>query len=119
MQLTAGGGRRPDGVARVGGDARGNKHQLEHNTESSRYARAWKVTSTEVNPGIDFDRSGTYRSVRDASDTDARRELLTRSGITVAARISGVEGKRSASNPGAFQLEIRIPAAVTVKITGN
>ena len=55
---------------------------------------------------------GTYRSVWEASDTDDRRELLQRSGITVAASISGVDGKRSASNPGSLQFEIRVPAEI-------
>jgi site-specific DNA recombinase len=55
---------------------------------------------------------GTYRSVWEASDTDGRRELLLKSGITVAASISGVGGKRSASNPGALRFEIRVPAEV-------
>lgn len=51
----------------------------------------------------------TYRSVWEASDAEARRELLARSGITLAARIDGVAGKRSASNAGAFLFEVRIP----------
>jgi hypothetical protein len=32
MQFAAGDRRGPDGVAGVGGDARSNKHQFEHNT---------------------------------------------------------------------------------------
>jgi DNA invertase Pin-like site-specific DNA recombinase len=55
---------------------------------------------------------GTYRSVWEASDTDARRELLHKSGITIAASISGVEGKRSASNAGVLKFDIRIPAEI-------
>ncbi len=51
----------------------------------------------------------TYRSVWESADADARRELLARSGITLAARIGGVEGKRSARNAGAFYFDIRIP----------
>ncbi|MBS1692278.1 MAG: recombinase family protein [Actinobacteria bacterium] len=42
-------------------------------------------------------------------DAEARRDLLMRSGITIAASITGVEGKRSASNPGALAAEIRSP----------
>lgn len=51
----------------------------------------------------------TYRSVWESSDAEARRELLARSGITMAARIDGVEGKRSARNAGGFQFDFRIP----------
>lgn len=51
----------------------------------------------------------TYRSVWESSDVDARRELLARSGITLAARIDGVEGKRSARNAGAFRFDLRVP----------
>ena len=56
---------------------------------------------------------GTYRTVWEESDTDARRDLLHRSGIRIAASISGVGGKRSASNPGALQFEIRVPAEIS------
>jgi hypothetical protein len=45
VQFAAGGRRGPDGVARVGGDARRVKQQLEHNTESSRVARTRKATT--------------------------------------------------------------------------
>ena len=49
----------------------------------------------------------TYRSVWEVSDTTARRDLLSRSGISVAASIVGVEGKRSAANPGGLKVELR------------
>lgn len=53
---------------------------------------------------------GTYRSVWLASNgPDERRELLAKSGITIAAGISGVEGKRSASNAGVLMTRIRVP----------
>jgi site-specific DNA recombinase len=51
--------------------------------------------------------------VWESSDTDQRRELLKRSGIKVAASISGVDGNRSASNPGSLRFEIRVPAEIT------
>jgi site-specific DNA recombinase len=57
---------------------------------------------------------GTYRSVWESSDADARRELLLRSGITIAASIRGVEGKRSASNGGAWHFERRVTAEITM-----
>jgi site-specific DNA recombinase len=57
---------------------------------------------------------GTYLSVWESSDSDARRELLLRSGITIAASIRGVEGKRSASNGGAWQFEIRVPSEISM-----
>lgn len=56
---------------------------------------------------------GTYRSVWAAAGKDARRDLLTKSGITVAASIRGVGGKRSASNPGSLHFEIRVPAEIS------
>ena len=56
---------------------------------------------------------GTYRSVWEASNTQARRALLVSSGIKVAASISGVGGRRSASNPGSLQFEIRVPAELS------
>jgi site-specific DNA recombinase len=62
---------------------------------------------------------GTYRSVWESSDTGARRELLRKSGITIAAGISGIEGKRSASNPGAFNFEIRVPPEITANLTAK
>ena len=34
----------------------------------------------------------------------------------MAANISGVDGKRSASNPGALKFEIRVPAAALADI---
>jgi site-specific DNA recombinase len=43
-------------------------------------------------------------------------ELVAKSGITIAASISGVDGKRSASNPGALKFEIRVPAEVTANL---
>lgn len=52
----------------------------------------------------------TYRSVWEFSDPVARRELLRKSGITIAAGVSRVGDRRSASNPGAIHAEIRIPA---------
>ena len=68
---------------------------------------------------------GTYRSVWEASDTDQRRELLVKSGITIAAGISlgnnrtdkGSRVNRSASNPGVLQFHIRVPAEVSAKLT--
>ncbi|ORB21315.1 integrase [Mycolicibacterium moriokaense] len=54
----------------------------------------------------------TYRSVWETSDSDARRELLARSGITLAAVIEGIEGKRSARNAGAFRFELRVPDGI-------
>jgi DNA invertase Pin-like site-specific DNA recombinase len=59
----------------------------------------------------------TYGAVWEAADADARRELLSRSGITVAAAISGIEGKRSASQPGAFTCELRIPEGIRERVT--
>jgi site-specific DNA recombinase len=56
---------------------------------------------------------GTYRSVWEASDTVARRELLVRSGIKLAASIHGVGDRRTAYNPGALRSEIRVPAEIT------
>jgi DNA invertase Pin-like site-specific DNA recombinase len=47
-----------------------------------------------------------YRAVWESSDTDGRRELLQRSGITIAASITGVE-RRSKYQGGAWRLEIR------------
>jgi site-specific DNA recombinase len=54
----------------------------------------------------------TYRSVWEVSDTDQRRELLRKSGITIAAGISGVVGKRSPSNAGVLHVEVQIPDQV-------
>jgi site-specific DNA recombinase len=59
---------------------------------------------------------GTYRTIWEPSVTDARREPLLKSGITVAASIDGVEGKRSASNPGVLKFEIRVPAELTANL---
>lgn len=50
----------------------------------------------------------TYREVWSASDDAGKRELLTKAGITIAAAITGVAGKRSGSNPGMFVFEVRI-----------
>ena len=61
---------------------------------------------------------GTYRTVWEVSDTDARRELLRRSGITVAASIDGVDGNRSPSNPGSLKFEIRVPAEIHSRLGG-
>jgi DNA invertase Pin-like site-specific DNA recombinase len=76
-----------------------------------------RIAELETSPGRaarwEYRPTGeTYRSVWETSDTDARRELLRKSGITVAASISGVEGKRSASNPGQLKFELRIPTEI-------
>jgi hypothetical protein len=52
--------------------------------------------------------------VWESSDSDDRRELLLRSGITIAASIRGVEGKRSRYNGGAWQVEIRVPGEISM-----
>lgn len=52
---------------------------------------------------------GTYRSVWESSDIIGRRDLLRKSGITVAASITGVEGYRSAANKGVWSFDLRIP----------
>lgn len=49
---------------------------------------------------------GTYRDAWEAADTDARRELLIRSGITFAARVVGGRGSK------AREFEIRIPREI-------
>jgi hypothetical protein len=41
---------------------------------------------------------------------------LVKSGITIAASISGVGGNRSASNPGVLKFEIRVPAELTANL---
>ncbi len=51
----------------------------------------------------------TYRAAWEAADTVGRRELLTRSGITVSASINGVDGKRGPGNLGAFRANMYIP----------
>lgn len=61
----------------------------------------------------------TYRSVWESSDADGRRELLRKSGITIAACISGLNGKRSASSPGALKLDIRVPAEIRTAVEVN
>ena len=48
-----------------------------------------------------------YRAVWERSDTDARRKLLQRSGITIAASIDVGGGRRSKQQGGAWRLEIR------------
>ncbi len=53
---------------------------------------------------------GTYRELWEISDPDARREMLRKSGISVAAGLFGVDGRRSKHNPGAFRADIRVPA---------
>jgi site-specific DNA recombinase len=53
---------------------------------------------------------GTYRDVWEASDTDARRELLHRSGITFAARVIGGRGSK------AREFHIRVPAEVSQRM---
>lgn len=60
---------------------------------------------------------GTYRSAWEVSDADQRRELLIRSGITIAASITGLDGKRSANNQGALKMHIRVPSEVTAKLS--
>ncbi len=52
----------------------------------------------------------TYGAVWAAADPGGKRDLLVKSGITIAAAITGVEGKRSGSNAGALHVEIRSPA---------
>jgi hypothetical protein len=47
-----------------------------------------------------------YRAVWESSGTDGRRELLQRSGITIAASITGVD-RRSKYQGGTWRLEIR------------
>lgn len=60
---------------------------------------------------------GTYRSVWESSDTDARRALLAKAGITFAAGITGVaDGKRSATNRGVSSMEVRIPAELLQRL---
>jgi site-specific DNA recombinase len=56
---------------------------------------------------------GTYGDAWRAAgtDPDARRELLQKSGITIAACIRGVDGKRSATNGGDWRIEVRVPDA--------
>jgi hypothetical protein len=51
---------------------------------------------------------GTYGDAWQAADTDGRRELLSRSGITVAAAVK-LEGRRSKFNNGAWLFDVRIP----------
>ncbi|AJD82452.1 serine integrase [Mycobacterium phage Sheen] len=58
----------------------------------------------------------TYRDAWENSDTDQRRELLKKSGITVAVGIDGVEGRRSKHNPGALRFDIRVPAELTQRL---
>lgn len=55
---------------------------------------------------------GTYGSQWGMADTDGRRELLRRSGITIAMSITGVTGYRSPSNQGIQKFEIRIPEQI-------
>ncbi|WP_454194152.1 recombinase family protein [Nocardia sp. Marseille-Q1738] len=50
---------------------------------------------------------GTYREAWESNDTDGKRELLKRSGITVRASFSTFEGKKSS---GWFEHEILFPA---------
>ncbi|QSE88927.1 recombinase family protein [Rhodococcus pseudokoreensis] len=52
---------------------------------------------------------GTYRDAWGAADTDGRRELLLRSGITVAIRLDTGGVRRSKSNEGQWSADIRIP----------
>jgi site-specific DNA recombinase len=54
---------------------------------------------------------GTYGDAWRAAgtDPDARRELLHKSGITIAACIRGVAGKRYSGNGGSWHMEIRVP----------
>lgn len=60
----------------------------------------------------------TYRHVWESlgSDVDARRELLVRSGITLAAKIDVEGGNRSKSNLGAFTAEIRVPEEIRQRL---
>ena len=55
-----------------------------------------------------IDVGGTYRDAWINADVDGRRELLRRSGITMAVGIK-IEGRRTAFNDGAWYSEIRIP----------
>lgn len=48
----------------------------------------------------------TYRDAWESADTAARRDLLARSGIKMSASVSGVDGRRSAGNPGALRLDL-------------
>ena len=59
---------------------------------------------------------GTYRSVWESSDVDQRRELLLRSGITVAAGIDSGGERRSSGNAGAHYFEIRVPDGITERM---
>ena len=60
----------------------------------------------------------TYGAVWAAADADGRRELLSRSGIRLSAAITGLEGKRSASNMGAFQFHLLVPEEITRHVEG-
>ena len=59
---------------------------------------------------------GTYRSAWESLDTDGRRQLLLRSGITVAISIDTGEERRSPSNPGVPIFEIRVPTEVKERL---
>ena len=55
---------------------------------------------------------GDLRSRLAAADADQRRELLAKSGIRLSAAITGVEGKRSPTNMGAFQFHLFVPEEI-------
>jgi site-specific DNA recombinase len=61
----------------------------------------------------------TYGAVWAAADADQRRELLAKSGIRLSAAITGVEGKRSPTNMGAFQFHLFVPEEITEAIGGG
>ncbi|MDV6246872.1 recombinase family protein [Rhodococcus opacus] len=55
---------------------------------------------------------GTYRDAWEAADTDGRRELLLRSGITVAVNVDTGGERRTKTNAGAWRFDIRVPEGI-------
>ncbi|TLF82329.1 recombinase family protein [Nocardia cyriacigeorgica] len=59
---------------------------------------------------------GIYRDVWESSDPEGRRELLRRSGITVAVSLTGIDGKRSGDNSGTFEYRVDFPTELMANL---